>query len=53
MAITYEYKIANLEYTNDDKKAVLIAHYDVRASDPDLGEQTGFSTDINWPTKPE
>ena len=40
MAITYEYKIANLEYTNDDSKAVLIAHYDVRASDPDLGEQT-------------
>ena len=40
MAITYEYRIGNLEYTNDDKKAVLIAHYDVRASDPDLGEQT-------------
>ena len=40
MAITYKYKIGNLEYTNDDKKAVLIAHYDVRASDSDLGEQS-------------
>jgi len=27
MAITYEYKIANLEYTNDDSKGVVVAHY--------------------------
>jgi hypothetical protein len=54
MSITYEYRIGNLEYTNDDSKAVLIAHYDVRASDPDLGEQTvrsygtvSFSPDPN------
>lgn len=54
MAISYEYKIGNLEYTNDESKAVLIAHYDVRASDPDLGDQTvrsygtvSFSPDPN------
>jgi len=29
MAITYEYKIANLEYTNDDSKGVVVAHYEV------------------------
>jgi len=35
MAITYEYNIANLEYTNDDSKGVVVAHYRVEAKDGD------------------
>ena len=33
MTITYEYKIANLEYTNDENKGVVIAHYEVFAKE--------------------
>ena len=31
MDITYQYSISNLEYTNDDSKCVVVAHYNVKA----------------------
>ena len=35
MAIEYTWTIANIEYTNDDNKAVTIAHWRVTAQDGD------------------
>ena len=35
MPTTYKYSISNLEYSNDDTKGVLIAHYRITATDAD------------------
>jgi len=51
MAITYEYKIANLEYTNDDSKGVVVAHYKVDAKDGD--ESVGAYGTLNFVPKPD
>ena len=33
MAISYEHKIANLEYTNDDSKGVVVVHWRIEAKE--------------------
>lgn len=51
MAIIYEYKIANLEYTNDNAKGVVVAHYRVEAKDGE--ESVGAYGILNFVPKPD
>jgi len=51
MAVTYEYKIANLEYTNDDSKGVVVAHYRIQAKDGD--ESVSAYGTLNFVPKPD
>jgi len=51
MAITYDYSIGNLEYSNDDTKGVLIAHYRITATDADESV-TSYGT-INFTPNPD
>ena len=51
MAITYDYTIANLEYTNDDAKGVVVAHYRVDAKDAE--ESVGAYGTMNFVPKPD
>jgi len=51
MAITYDYSIANLEYTNDDAKGVVVAHYRIDAKDGE--ESVGAYGTLNFVPKPD
>ena len=51
MAITYNYTIANLEYTNDETKGVVVAHYRIDAVDGE--ESVGAYGTMNFVPKPD
>ena len=51
MAITYNYTIANLEYTNDETKGVVVAHYRIDAVDGE--ESVGAYGSMNFVPKPD
>ena len=53
MAISYEYKIANLEYTNDDSKGVVVVHWRIEAKeDEELVDVYGSLNFVPEPNNP-
>jgi len=51
MTTIYEYKIDKLEYTNDDSKGVVVAHWRIEAKDS--GKSVDVYGSLNFAPKPD